>query len=621
MNSYPLWKYLLVIVIVVLGFIFAMPNLYGQSPAVQITKIGTTNLPASAMNEARAALAAAGIDYARSDTEAGKGIIVFDDSRTQLRGSKVIRKALGDDFSVALNLVPDTPEWMQALGLQPMAKGLDLVGGIYFRLRVDVQAAVQQAIKNKLGSIQDALREANVRYSSSEIVDQTLKFTFAGPATVTQAKGVISNIFPNVTFTSYVVQGDVVLNIVPSPARLAQVRSLAVSQNVTALRRRVNQLGVAEPIIQRQGGNSIVVELPGMRNLARAKQRLGDTATVQFRLVYQGPINPVAAKRSGRVPLNAQLFPRDTPRARGAPILLKREVVAGGAEITDATSSFDQRSASWAVNVSLNSSGAASMGEVTRHHVGDPMAVLFIQNRSVIKKVDGKKVQTTRHIKKVINVATIQGVFSDRFQITGLTREQARNLALTLRTPLAAPVTIVAERTIGPSMGEQNIRFGLYAVVLGFILVVLGMAVYYKVFGLIADAAIIMNLILIVAVLSLLQATLTLPGIAGIVLTLGMAVDANVLINERIREELRAGVSPQAAIEAGYKHALTAIVDANITTLIAALVLFTVGSGPIKGFAVVLSIGIVTTLFTAIMGTRSIVNAVYGGRRLQRLPV
>ncbi|MGH8272863.1 MAG: protein translocase subunit SecD, partial [Gammaproteobacteria bacterium] len=448
-----------------------------------------------------------------------------------------------------------------------------------------------------------------------------LKFTFRNGTAADQAKKVISKSYPQAIFTSYSVKNSTVLTVTPSPADIKQTRDLAVSENVAALRRRVNQLGVAEPIVQRLGGNDIVVELPGMQDAARAKQRLGDTATVEFHLVYQGTMSPTEAQRTGNVPLDAQLFPNDTQRGGGGPILLKREIVASGPEITDATSGFDQQTATPDVNVSLNSAGASRMGDVTRHNLDKPMAVLYIQNKTVTKQVDGKPVKSIEQIKKVINVSTIRGVFSNRFQISGLSNEEAKSLALTLRTPLAAPVNIVEELTIGPSLGAQNIQHGLEAVVIGFVLVVIGMALYYKLFGLIADAAIVMNLILIVALLSLFQATLTLPGIAGIVLTVGMAVDANVLINERIREELRVGSSPQAAIEAGYQHAMSAIVDANITTLIAGLVLFTVGSGPVKGFAVTLSLGIVTSMFTAIMGTRAIVNGVFGGRRLKRLPV
>jgi preprotein translocase subunit SecD len=621
MNRYPLWKNLIVVLVVVFGFIFAVPNLFGDSPAIQITRIGATQFQPDALKKAEAALAAAHISYASAMAQPDKGLIVFSNSDAQLRARPVINKALGDNYSVALNLVPDTPSWMQSLGLKPMAKGLDLVGGIYFRLKVDLKAAVAQTLDNQMRDMESALRKADVRYSNASRDKHTLKFAFKNSATVSQAKQVIRKNYPNVTFASYNVKGSTTLNVTPSPTSLQQVRNLAVSENVSALRRRVNQLGVAEPIVQQQGGNYVIVELPGMRNAARAKQRLGDTATVQFRLVYQGTTSPLEAKRTGNVPLDAQLFPNDTAQGGGQPILLKRDIVAAGPEITDATSGFDQQSASPDVNVSLNSAGASRMGNVTRHNLGKPMAVLYIENRTVTQQKDGKPVTTTKKIKKVINVATIRGVFSNRFQISGLSRQEAKNLALTLRTPLAAPVTIVEQQTIGPSLGKANIRHGLDAVVIGFILVVLGMAIYYKLFGLIADVAIVMNLILIVALLSLLQATLTLPGIAGIVLTVGMAVDANVLINERIREELRVGSSPQAAIQAGYERAMSAIVDANITTLIAGLVLFTVGSGPIKGFAVTLSLGIVTSMFTAIMGTRAIVNGVFGGRRLRRLPV
>ncbi|MGH8224636.1 MAG: protein translocase subunit SecD [Gammaproteobacteria bacterium] len=620
MNRYPLWKNLLVVVIVLLGFVFAMPNLFGESPAVQVTRIGSATLPAGALDHAVAALDAAHVSHERIVPGSDKGVIVFANTDEQLHASQVVKDALGDDYSVALNLVPNTPAWMQSLGLKPMAKGLDLVGGIYFRLKVDLEAAVGQALDNQLRDIQSALRGADVRYSNAVRDGQTLKFSFRDAAASSQAEPVIRKTYPNVTFSSYDVKGATVLSVIPSPADLQQIRDLAVSQNVSALRRRVNQLGVAEPIVQRQGQDYVIVELPGMQNAARAKQRLGDTATVQFRMEYLGT-NPAEAKRSGHIPLDAELYQRNDPGYQGQPILLNREIVASGPEITDATSGFDQQSGSPSVNVSLNSAGASRMGDTTRHNLGKPMAVLYIQNRTETKQINGKPVQTTRQIKQVINVATIRGVFSNRFQITGLSQEEAQSLALTLRTPLAAPVSIVEEQTIGPSMGKQNIRYGFTAVVIGFLLVVIGMAIYYKAFGLIADAALIMNLILVVALLSLFQATLTLPGIAGIVLTVGMAVDANVLINERIREELRVGSTPQAAIQAGYQHAMATIVDANLTTLIAGLVLFAIGTGPIKGFAVTLSLGIITSMFTAIMGTRAIVNGVFGGRRLKRLPV
>lgn len=621
MNRYPLWKNLLVVAIVLLGLLFAMPSIFGDAPAVQVAPINGETLPAAVLDRATAALNKADIPYSAVRHDPGKGVITFKDTDDQLRATSVVRDALDtNDYSVAQNLVPQTPRWMQEMGLKPMAKGLDLVGGIYFRLQVDIKAAINQALENDLQQIQTELRKADVRYTGSSLDGQSLRFVFAKDDVRSQAQQVIRKNYPQAEFSDYAVKGNAVLGVTPSPARLQQIRDLAVEQNVAALRRRVNELGVAEPLVQRQGQDAIIVELPGLQNVARAKQELGDTATVQFRLVYT-KANPEEAKRTGQIPIDAQLYTRSDPGHENQPVLLKREIVAQGAEITDATSGFDQRSGTPDVNVTLNSTGADRMGDVTRHNLNKPMAVLYIQYRNESKKVDGKTVNTTRKVERVINVSTIQGVFSNRFQITGLSQQEAKNLALTLRTPLAAPVNIVEERTIGPSLGKQNIHLGFLAVTLGFILVVVGMAIYYKAFGLIADAALIMNLVLIVALLSLFQATLTLPGIAGIVLTVGMAVDANVLIYERIREELRIGSSPQAAIQAGYEHAMATIVDANLTTLIAGLVLFAIGTGPIKGFAVTLSLGIVTSMFTAIMGTRAIVNAVFGGRRLKSLPV
>jgi len=617
MNRYPLWKNLLVIAIVLAGLIFAMPSIFGEAPAVQIAPINSQTLSPGVLNKAMAALEKANIPYRNTRSESGKDVIVFNDNDTQLRASSVIRDALNtDDYSVAQNLVPQTPHWMQALGLKPMAKGLDLVGGIYFRLNVDIKAAINQTLENDMRQIQTDLRQAQVRYTGSSHENQAIQFVFSSPEERSKARGLIRKNYPQADFTDYSVKGSAMLRVTPSPARLQQIRDLAVEQNVAALRRRVNELGVAEPLVQRQGQSSIIVELPGLQNVARAKQQLGDTATVQFRLDYQGA-NPVEVQRTGQVPVDAQMYEDQN----GQPVLLQREIIASGPEITDATSGFDQQSGTPDVNVSLNSTAAARMGDVTRHNLNKRMAVLFIQYRTESHKVDGKTITSTKKIERVINNSVIRGVFSNRFQISGLGQEEAKNLALTLRTPLAAPMNIVEERTIGPSLGKQNIHLGFVAVMLGFILVVVGMALYYKAFGLIADAALIMNLVLIVALLSLLQATLTLPGIAGIVLTVGMAVDANVLIYERIREELRIGSSPQAAIQAGYEHAMATIVDANLTTLIAGLVLFAIGTGPIKGFAVTLSLGIITSMFTAIMGTRAIVNGVFGGRRLKSLPV
>ncbi len=617
MNRYPLWKNLLVVGVVLFGLVFFIPNIFGEAPAVQISRVDSNRLGPGVAQRAVAVLKRSKIPYETVQTGTSKAVITFPGTDSQLRASSSLENALGENFSVAQNLVPRTPRWMQEVGLRPMAKGLDLVGGVYFRLQVDLKTAMEHSLDSDLRDMQSSLRKADVRYSDSSVEQHgLLRFVFPSTQARLQAGKIIKSSYPQATLTNYSVDGKPVLRITPSPARLQQIRNEAIEENVAALRRRVNELGVAAPIVQRQGQDYIVVELPGLQNAARAKQQLGDTATVQFRLVYQGA-DPQQVAQSGQVPLSAQLFYNQQHQ----PILLKRQIVAAGPEITDATSGFDSQSGTPAVNVSLNSSGASRMGEVTRHNVGKPMAVLFIQNRTVTRKVDGKTITTTKKIQRVINVATIRGVFSNRFQITGLSQQEAKNLALTLRTPLAAPVNVVEERTIGPSLGQQNIHYGFAAVILGFALVVLGMAIYYKAFGLIADVALVMNLVLIVALLSLFQATLTLPGIAGIVLTVGMAVDANVLIYERIREEIRIGSSPQAAIQAGYERAMGTIADANLTTLIAGLVLFAIGTGPVKGFAVTLSLGIVTSMFTAIMGTRAIVNAVFGGRRLKSLSV
>lgn len=402
-----------------------------------------------------------------------------------------------------------------------------------------------------------------------------------------------------------------------SPQNIQQLRQLAVEQNITTLRNRVNELGVAEPVVQQQGGNSIVVELPGVQDTARAKEILGATATLEFRLVDYGA-NAVLAKQTGHIPLDDQLFPDKA----GNPVLLKRDVIVSGDQLVDAVSGYDQESGTPDVNVTLNSAGAAKMGEVTRENLDKPMAVLYIETKTEHTTVNGQAVSVHKKVYTVINVATIRGIFSKRFQITGLAQDEAQNLALLLRAgSLAAPMDIVEERTVGPSLGQENIKQGFYAALLGFVLVVAFIALYYKIFGVIADLAVFMNLVLTVALLSLIQATLTLPGIAGIVLTLGMGVDANVLINEHIREEVRSGNSPQASIHAGYRRAFATIVDAHVTTLTAAVMLFLFGAGPVKGFAVTLSLGILTSLFTAIMGTRSLVNWFYGGRNLKKLPV
>jgi len=614
LNRYPAWKNITVILVTVLGILLALPNLYGDDPAVQISENNAT-LSDATTSQVEQALDTAKLPYKSAVLSDNRILVRFNDTDIQLRALDAVKKALGNNYSVALNLAPRTPMWMRDIGLKPMAKGLDLQGGVHFQLLVDLNAAVQTKLQRDATDIRGSMREKLIRYEDVSLAGDSINMTLRTPDDVTKAKTFISTQYPELTVTVGSQPNTLVARM--SPQNIQQLRQLAVEQNITTLRNRVNELGVAEPVVQQQGGNSIVVELPGVQDTARAREILGATATLEFRLVdYTG--NAALAKQTGHIPLDDQLFPDKA----GNPVLLKRDVIVSGDQLVDAVSGYDQESGTPDVNVTLNSAGAAKMGEVTRENLDKPMAVLYIEIKTEHTTVNGQAVSVHKKVYTVINVSTIRGIFSNRFQITGLAQDEAQNLGLLLRAgSLAAPMDFVEERTVGPSLGQENIKQGFYAALLGFILVVAFIAMYYKIFGVIADLAVFMNLVLTVALLSLIQATLTLPGIAGIVLTLGMGVDANVLINEHIREEVRAGNSPQASIHAGYRRAFATIVDAHVTTLTAAIMLFLFGAGPVKGFAVTLSLGILTSLFTAIMGTRSLVNWLYGGRNLKKLPV
>ena len=614
LNRYPLWKNIVVIVVTVLGILLALPNLYGEDPAVQVSE-NNAQLTGTAAIQVEQALNAAKLPYKSAVIHDNRLLVRFSNTNIQLRALDVVKKALGSHYSVALNLAPRTPKWMRDIGLRPMAKGLDLQGGVHFQLLVDLNAAVKTKLQRDMTDIRGAMRDKLIRYEDVSLSGDAIHITLRTPQDVSQAKKLLSTRYPEMVVTAGGQANTLVAR--PSPQDLQQLRQYAVEQNITTLRNRVNELGVAEPVVQQQGGNSIVVELPGVQDTARAKEILGATATLEFRLVdYTN--NAYTAKQTGHIPLDDQLF-KDK---QGNPVLLKRDVIVSGDQLVDAVSGYDQQSGTPDVNVTLDSAGAAKMGRITRENLDKPMAVLYIETKTEKTKVNGQTVVAHKKVYTVINVATIRGIFSSRFQISGLAQDEAQNLALLLRAgSLAAPMDIVEQRTVGPSLGQENIKQGFYAALLGFILVVVFIAMYYKTFGVIADLAVFMNLVITVALLSLIQATLTLPGIAGIVLTLGMGVDANVLINEHIREEVRGGNTPQAAIHAGYQRAFATIVDAHVTTLTAAVMLFLFGAGPVKGFAVTLSLGILTSLFTAIMGTRSIVNWVYGGRNLKRLPV
>ncbi|MHB8405713.1 MAG: protein translocase subunit SecD [Gammaproteobacteria bacterium] len=614
LNRYPAWKNITVILVTVLGILLALPNLYGDDPAVQISENNAT-LTDTTTTQVEQALNTAKLPYKSAVLNDNRILVRFNDTDTQLRALDTIKKTLGNNYSVALNLAPRTPKWMRAIGLKPMSKGLDLQGGVHFQLLVDLNAAVQTKLQRDATDIRSSLREKLIRYEDVSLSGDAINVTLRTPEDVAKAKTFISTEYPELTVTPGSQPNTLTARM--SPQNVQQLRQLAVEQNITTLRNRVNELGVSEPVVQQQGGDSIVVELPGVQDTARAREILGATATLEFRLVDYGA-NAVLAKQTGHIPLDDQLFPDKA----GNPVLLKRDVIVSGDQLVDAVSGYDQQSGTPDVNVTLNSAGAAKMGEVTRENLDKPMAVLYIETKTEHTTVNGQPISVHKNVYTVINVATIRGIFSNRFQITGLAQDEAQNLALLLRAgSLAAPMNFVEERTVGPSLGQENIKQGFYAALLGFVLVVVFIALYYKIFGVIADLAVFMNLVLTVALLSLIQATLTLPGIAGIVLTLGMGVDANVLINEHIREEVRSGNSPQASIHAGYRRAFATIVDAHVTTLTAAVMLFLFGAGPVKGFAVTLSLGILTSLFTAIMGTRSLVNWFYGGRNLKKLPV
>ncbi|MEJ2325940.1 MAG: protein translocase subunit SecD [Chromatiaceae bacterium] len=618
MNRYPWWKNLLILAVVLAGLIFALPNMLSQDPSIEVSAARGSKVSSATVGELKAVLENAGVPYKGVQTLKDDRLLVrFATSGNQLEGQSAIEAALGDRYHTALTLSPDLPGWVRFLGLRPMVLGLDLRGGVHVVIDVDMDAAIDQALERYTDDIRSLLRKERIRYLGVTRDKGRLAVRFGDAQTRDRADSLIHEEIPDLELDtgeegqSYYVYASM------TPSSVASVKKFALQQNITTLRNRVNALGVAEPIIQQQGDRRIVVELPGASDPGRIKDILGATATLEYRLVDTE--HSVEDAVNGRVPPSDKLY-KDRS---GRPILLQRRVIVTGNEITDASAGFDQRTGQPAVFVSLDAQGARRMRNVTTENVGKPMAVVFIENRTETRLVDGKPVKRKVRTEEVISVANILEPFGRRFQTTGLdSSREAHDLALLLRAgALAAPIEIVEERTIGPSLGQDNINQGFESVVIGFILVVLFMAFYYKVFGLVADTVLIVNLILVVAVLSLLQATLTLPGIAGIVLTVGMSVDANVLIYERIREELRNRNTPQASIQAGYDKALSTIVDANLTTLIAAITLFSFGTGPVKGFAVTLFIGILTSLFTAIMGSRAIVNLLYGGKRLQSLPV
>ncbi|MBL3590268.1 MAG: protein translocase subunit SecD [gamma proteobacterium endosymbiont of Lamellibrachia anaximandri] len=617
MNQYPLWKNLLVVIVVLVGALFALPNIYDQDPSLEISGTRRASVDETTMARITQAMEKAGVEAKGISSENAKLLVRFLNSEDQLKAKEAIADELGTDYNQALTLSPDLPDWLRSFGAEPMYLGLDLRGGIHVLIDVDMEAAVQQAVERNSGDIRTLLRKNKVRYLRVSREGEKVVIKFNDLAKRDKAEQLIHSEFRSLATAMSDEGGDFYVRATLKPAERRAVQKFALEQNITTLRNRVNALGVAEPLIQQQGERRIVVQLPGAQDPAKLKEILGATATLEYRLADTE--RSVQDAVNGRVPPGSKLY----HERNGQPVLLKKSVIVTGNQIIDASSGFDQRSGQPMVSVRLDGPGGNRMRRVTNDNVSKPMAVVFIENRVVTRMVDGEPVKHRTKVEEVISIANILEPFGSRFQTTGLdTPEEAHDLALLLRAgALAAPIEIVEERTIGPSLGQDNIDQGFMSVMIGMALVMIFMAVYYRVFGLVADLALSMNLVLIVAILSMLQATLTLPGIAGIVLTVGMAVDANVLIFERIREEIRNGNTPQASIQAGYAKAFSTIIDANITTLIAAVVLFSFGTGPIKGFAVTLAIGILTSMFTAIIGTRAVINWIYGRRQVKALAV
>lgn len=618
LNKYPLWKNLLLAVILLFGFLYASPNLYVTDPAVQISPPTNTKIDSQLISKVQTALTANNLVAKQIQNQGTELLVRFTNPDNQLKARDILKAELGDDYTVAVNLAPTTPNWLIALGAQPMKLGLDLRGGVQFALEIDVNSLVNQRLEGITKNISDALRNASIRYAAVLQQKDGVLVGFRDTTNRDSALALLQRQFPELAFTS-VNSGDRYQLIGKwSEHGLNDLRQHAIDQTMTTMRNRVNELGVAEPVVQQQGANRIVVELPGIQDTARAQQILGGTATLEFRLVDLTH-DPQTAYATGATPPGAKLF---LNTFSGKPILLQDQVILTGNSITDAAASFGEDGRP-SVNITLGGGGESYFHRVTGQNIGKPLAIVYVETRMQTQMVNGQPVQMPKKIERVISAPIIQAALPSVFEITGLgDPQEARNLALTLRSgALPAPIYVVESRTIGPQLGAENIHRGVISIVIGFILAIIFMGLYYSVFGLIADIALAMNLVLLVGLLSLLGMTLTLPGMAGIVLTVGMAVDANVLIFERIREELRNGASTQAAIHAGYERALATIIDANVTTLIAALVLFGIGTGPVKGFAVTLTLGLITSMLTGLMLGRALINAIFGGRAVKHLPI
>lgn len=621
LNKYPLWKYLLILFIAGIGLFYSAANLYAPDPAIQISgESSGQQLSAEVLTRVGQALTAANIEYF-GETLEGEGVtalIRLRDREQQLPAQKAVEMALGDGYIVALNLASTTPDWLADWGGQPMKLGLDLSGGVHFQLEVDTDTALAKRRAFYTSNIKRNLREDRIRGFIKLEKDGRISGKFKTEELRDSASSLVRKDFRELSRENVDVDGVFYFYLSMTPATIKEIEDYAVNQNLTTLRNRVNELGVAEPLVQRQGRNRIVVELPGIQDTVRAKRILGKTANMEFRL--EAGLDATSSMRE-------QFDFRNQDRLEGT-AWLEREIVITGERVASASAGFDPQTSQSQVNITLDSEGGSRMHKVTRHNIGRRLGVLFIERKHRTRweiNESGEKVavKVPYDEKKIISLATVQDALGVKFRITGLDNpSEASELALLLRAgALAAPVSFVEERTVGPSLGAENIQLGVRSVQIGLALVAVFMILYYRVFGVIAVIGLTLNLVLLIGLMSILSATLTLPGIAGIVLTVGMAVDANVLIFARIREELRNRMSPQQAIDAGYERAFTTIMDANITTLLVAVILYAVGAGPVRGFAVTLSIGIITSMFTAIVASRGLVNLIYGGRKLEKLSI
>ena len=626
-NHTPWWKWLIITAVILPGAFYALPNLFGDDPGIQLRGARGGSLSAEQLVQVQKVLDNAGLGYDSLVLDDSGFRVRLATSDAQLQARDMLEARLPSGYTIALTLLPAAPDWLSGVGALPMYLGLDLRGGVHFLLEVDMASAQRRAEDRYVADLRSTLREAKIRYRGiARDTSGGITVTLRSTESAEDALKTIREELPALVMTEGAGGSENVLTMSLAQSEIDQLSKFALEQNITALRNRVDELGVAEPVVQRQGDRRIVVQLPGVQDTARAKRILGRTATLEMMMVDEE--HSLEAALGGKVPPGSKIYRFRDER----PILLEKRVIYSGENIVDAAASIDTQSGGPIVSITLDAIGARINQKITGKNIGKRMAVLYIENRSTIrtdadglplKDDQGRVLRTQHRVEEVITAPVIRDQLGKRFQIEGLDSvTEARDLALMLRAgSLAAPVEIIEERTVGPSLGQANIDQGFRSVVVGFILVLIFMAVYYRVFGLFANVALALNLVLIVAVLSLLQATLTLPGVAGIVLTVGMAVDANVLIFERIREEIQNGATPQASIHTGYERALSTIIDANVTTLIAAIVLFNFGTGPIKGFAVTLSIGIITSMFTAIIVTRALVNFLYGGKRIKALTI